>query len=137
MMRFKIGRRIMARLVLSCATFDIFTFLTVSTVPCIHSVGGRLASRTTTSIPVCIIVCVDLDVEVVSFLESSFAFQRLEVGVFLHSWSSFRAIVVECDDTLNIGPKKTSQTPFSALRAYYKYCTVLFFPLSLESDHCL
>ena len=63
----EIGRRIRPQLVLSSATFAIFVFLTVATVPSIYSLGGRLSSRTTTSILVSIVVAVDLDIEVVGF----------------------------------------------------------------------
>ena len=71
-MSFEIGRLVLIFVA-------IFVILTAATVPSIHSFGERLSSRTTTSIPVCIVVAVDLDV----FLESSFALQSLEVDVSL------------------------------------------------------
>ena len=124
----------MPRLVLSSATFAVFAFLTVSTVPSIHSFGGRLSSRTTTSIPVCIIV--HLDVEVV------LGFADLDVEVappppkgLKSAWSSSSAIVVECDDTLNIGPGKSQPNTVSYARSIPQilYCTPLFIIARIRS----
>ena len=97
-MSFEIRRRIIPRLVLRSATFAIFAILTASTVPSIHSFGGRLSYRTTTSIPVRIVVTADLDVEVAGFLESSSASHNLEVDVSLYGCSSSSDIVVEFDE---------------------------------------